>query len=102
MVSTEISTESECVFDWDVCEVLIAERYDLFLGDKECEFIFSGIRQLAQLDTMDFSADICCDVGDSRVRQEVRERRVGIFSVFSVLEWLPWWISEPLISLRHH
>jgi hypothetical protein len=46
---------------------------------------------------MDFSADICGNVGNCSILQEVRERRISIFSVLSVLKRLPWWISESLI-----
>jgi hypothetical protein len=46
VVSTEVSTKGECVFDWNVCEVLVAKRDDLLLGDEESQFIFPGIGQL--------------------------------------------------------
>ena len=35
VVPTEVTTKSKRVFDWDVCKVLVAERYNFLLGDKE-------------------------------------------------------------------
>lgn len=67
VVPTEVTTKSKRVFDGDVCKVLVAERYNFLLGDKECEFVLSSISQLGQLDAMDFSADICGNVGNCSI-----------------------------------
>jgi hypothetical protein len=100
VVTTEVATNVESFLNGKVCEVLVAECYDLLLGDEQGELVLPGICQFAELDTMDFSTDVRGDISDLGILQEIRKRWVGVLAVLGMLEGLPWWISAPMVSSR--
>lgn len=90
MVTTEISPEIKGFLEWEVSEILIPEGNDFALGDEECELVFSGLVQFAELDACDFGSDAWCEFLDlASFWEEIFEGRIGVFAVVYVREWFP-------------
>lgn len=73
-----VLAEVERFLDRQVGEVLVAEDYDFLLSDEESELVFAGLVEAAELDAGDFCADVCGEIRDLGVDQEVPEGWVGI------------------------
>lgn len=88
VVATEVGTEVEGFLDGEVGEVLVAEGDDFLLGDEEGEFVFSGVGEFAELDAVDFGADVGGQIGYFCALEKIGERRVCVFAVLVMLKGL--------------
>ena len=58
MVTPEVAAKIEGVLDGNIGEILVAEGDYFLLRDKEGELVLSGRGDLAELDTVDFGANV--------------------------------------------
>src|SRR5690242_10862744 len=86
----KVATEIQRVLDRQIRKVLIPEGYNLLLSNEQCQLIFASVCKLAELNSVNFSTDICSQICNFGVFQKVGERRIGVLAMLIVLERLQW------------
>jgi methyl coenzyme M reductase subunit D len=110
VVAAKVSSKVERFLDRDVCKVLVAESFDILagsilkatstltddflLGDKQGEFIFSLVRQLAKLDTSNFGPNVGGQIRHFSTLEKVWESWISILSVLIMLKEFKWGVSS--------
>jgi len=98
MVTAEIPSEIKGFLEWKVGEILVAESDDFALSHEECQLIFSGLSELAELHACHFGPDARGELLDlAAFWEEVLESGIGTFAVVYVLKLLPWGIFLAVI-----
>ena len=114
-MSTKVAANVESLPDGKIRKVLVTESYplldrvmaitiidthtdDLFPGNEQGQLILSSICELTKLNTMNFGTNVCGEINNCSILQQLRTVGISIFAVFVVFKRLQRRISYFSIS----
>lgn len=98
VVAAKVSPKVQCILNWKVGKILVAESDNLPLGNKQGELVLASRSKLAELNAGYFRAGGWSKLFDDRTfDQEVFEGRVRAHPILSVDERLKRWVLFAMV-----